>query len=139
MRATRVFAAVAMCISSISAGERGIVGIGVDAAPDFSVITRVVADSPAAHAGVNVGDRILAIDGHPTSQMHSAQELVGRAAGAPDTQVELQLERGGTAQPLQLRMRRVPTPTARRAPTPIPDPSGYQASGHANGLTRRCS
>src|SRR4051812_14572205 len=118
MRAALAFASLIMLMSSVTAADRGIVGIGVDAAPDFRVIASVMPDSPAARAGVQVGDRILAIDGHPTSQLHSAQELVGRAAGAPHTQVELELQRAGAAQPLRVRMRRVIAPPTTTSPTP---------------------
>ena len=139
MRATLAFAFAATLVCSVSAGERGLVGIGVDPAPDFRIITSVVPDSPAAHAGVQVGDRILAIDGHSTSQLHSAQEFIGRAAGAPDTQVQLQLQRTGAAQPLRVRIRRVAPPDHNAPLKFVPDPSGFTASSHTNGLTRRRS
>ena len=135
MRTRLVFASLAVLMSSASAGERGIVGIVVDAAPDFRVITSIVPDSPAAQAGVRIGDRILAIDGHPTSQLHSAQELVSRAAGAPNTQVELELQRAGAARPLRVRIRRVVAPV-HHPPKFVPDPSGFVADGHINSLPR---
>src|ERR1051326_1534806 len=118
MKTTLAFAITAILLSSVHAGERGIVGITVDAAPDFRIITRVVPDSPAAQAAVQVGDRIVAIDGHSTAELHSAQELVSRASGATGTQVELQLERKGATAPLRLRIRRVAAPD-RNAPPKI--------------------
>jgi membrane-associated protease RseP (regulator of RpoE activity) len=135
MRTKIVIASLAVLISSVSAGERGIVGIVVDAAPDFRVITSIVPDSPAAQAGVRIGDRILAIDGHPTSQLHSAQELVSRAAGVPDTQVELQLMRAGEAHPLRVRIQRV-VPPVHHPPKFVPDPSGFVADGHIDSLPK---
>jgi C-terminal processing protease CtpA/Prc len=84
-------------------------------------------DSPAADAGVQVGDRIRAIDGVPTSRLHTAQELLSRACGAPDTHVELELERAGAVQFIRVRIRRVALPDHNAPIKILPDGSGFQA------------
>ena len=85
-------------------------------------------DSPAARA----------VDGYPTSELQSIQELASCASGDADSELELQLERSGVAQPLRVRMRRITDPA--KAPPPlITGPSGFQASIHANRLTNRWS
>lgn len=84
--------------------RRGGGGIGVRAVPSAggALIVDVLADSPAEHAGLVVGDRILAIDG---ARLHGLGEaaIAARLAGREDTRVVLSLRsRRGQARRLAL-------------------------------------
>ena len=79
---------------------RGTVGIGVDLAGIPPLVTEVVATSPAARAGVAVGDRVVAVDGEDVTGMGpaGAYELLN---GEEGTSVTVVVERGdgrGTAE-----------------------------------------
>jgi predicted metalloprotease with PDZ domain len=54
-------------------------------------IGRVQQDSPAAHAGIQVGDRLVAVDGHPITDI---RDLAQRIASNQPTPVTVQLIRG---------------------------------------------
>jgi regulator of sigma E protease len=56
------------------------------------VVGEVVAGSPAAHAGLQPGDRITAIDGQPVSRFEDIQRIV---SARPSQQMLLQFARGG--------------------------------------------
>ena len=115
--------------TSVAAGKEGVVGISVG--HDFTVITAVATDSPAARAGVRVGDRIVAIDDQPTAELQKA-DFARRVSGPPDSEIELQLQRAGTDSVLRIRLRRIPAP----APRPSQIPPGFdarQVRSDANG------
>lgn len=122
MRATLTFTLAAMLICSVRAEQPGRVGIFINDTPDFRIVAMVVPDSPAARAGVQVGDRMLAIDDWSTSEVHSAQELATCASGAADTEVEVELERSGVV--FRVRMWRVAVPETNSSPSSMPDVSG---------------
>jgi carboxyl-terminal processing protease len=82
------------------AGE-GAVGIGVDLSGVPPLVIEVIAGSPAATAGVLVGDRITAIDGADASALGPAGafDLIN---GHEGTAVALRLRRPGAAAPVQV-------------------------------------
>jgi regulator of sigma E protease len=71
-------------------------------------IGKVLADSPAAAAGVKVGDRVLAVDGHPVQRMDSLVDAVARDA---DRVLTLDLRRGMQDLRLVVDMRHAPDGT----------------------------
>ena len=83
------------------------VGIGVhlDESGTLPVITSVVADGPAEHAGLRSGDRIREIGGTSTSAM-TDQELTAAIRGSAGSEVTLLVERSGTAAPVSVRVTR---------------------------------
>ena len=87
------------------------------------VIDEVVAGSVAAEAGLQPGDRILAVDGYSVSGFEDFQRLV---ATAPERQVTVQLDRAGS--PVTLAM----TPAA----TEITDRFGNTHRVGRIGVTR---
>ena len=56
------------------------------------VIGEVLADEPAALAGLRPGDRVLSVDGQPVADW---RDLVGLVQAHPDQVLTLKLERGG--------------------------------------------
>jgi S1-C subfamily serine protease len=56
-----------------------------------ALITSVVADSPAEQAGLQEGDRIVAVDGQEVNDENSLADLIG--AHTPGDQVTLEIER----------------------------------------------
>jgi carboxyl-terminal processing protease len=72
--------------------RRGQGGIGVRAIPagDGAAIVEVIPESPADHAGLAEGDRILAIDGARVRGM-SEEALAARLAGEEDTRLVVTL------------------------------------------------
>ena len=85
--------------------EHGYMGIGIsDVTPDNSkffhmdqaagaVVTQVEADSPAAKAGLKVGDVITQLDGHAVNDAGALQVEVGEKG--PGTAIRLGIERDG--------------------------------------------
>jgi carboxyl-terminal processing protease len=81
-------------------GEFGGVGLALTKAIP-PIVADVIAGSPAADAGIAVGDRLLAVDGDPT-EAQSAGYWDGRLRGAAGTTVKLRIEHGASARELDL-------------------------------------
>ena len=87
--------------------DDGFVGVFADKPGDFWVVVYIMEGSPAANADIRVGDRIISIDGVPTTQMKSAKDLIGRASGHAGSEIELELQRPGLASSIRIRLRRI--------------------------------
>ena len=103
-------------------GEFGGIGVTLDAGPDTSgeanhpVVRTVVAGSPAARAGLVMGDRVLVVDGKPTAGKDirtSVRVWETRLRGRSGTRLELTIGRSSWPQPRQLSLlrERVKVPT----------------------------
>lgn len=87
-----------------------------------AVVSTVTGGSPAERAGVQAGDRILALDGQPTNDVDELRARVGAARGAVPLEVERRV--GGEVQRLTLQVdlgggdapRRPATPPAPKPP-----------------------
>jgi carboxyl-terminal processing protease len=86
-------------------GEFGGIGVEVDFQADAIVVIAPIEGSPAARAGVQPGDRIIAINGS-TVRGKSSQELVRVMRGQPGTKVTLTLRREGLDKALHLELTR---------------------------------
>jgi carboxyl-terminal processing protease len=75
-------------------GRFGGIGVEVDFSGDFVTVIAPIEGSPAERAGVQPGDRILAIDKQTVSGK-SPSDLVRTMRGAPGTKVVLTLRREG--------------------------------------------
>ena len=95
-------------LTAFAADRDGRVGITVGG--DLTVVTEVEPESPAARAGVCVGDRIVAVDGHATAELQKS-ELMRRLSGPPESEIELQLQRSGSDPVFRIRLRRVAAPS----------------------------
>lgn len=65
---------------------------GLPTPVDNTVIGAVSADSPAAHAGLEIGDRIISINGRETDKWLEVADSIANSNGEP---VELMIERQG--------------------------------------------
>ena len=68
------------------------VGIEIEQRDGEFVVTALMDDSPAFHAGIKASDRIEAVDAEPTAGL-SIDQLVDRVKGEPGTEVVLTLLR----------------------------------------------
>lgn len=119
---------------AVAAEPEGYVGISVGS--DISTVIAVHPDSPAARAGVLVGDHILTIDGHSTRGISPA-ELGRLVVGAVGSAIQLDVQRTGIHDVVRLRLYRLPQPTP--APSIPPDFNPHQASNAPKDLTQQCS
>ncbi len=67
--------------------------------PQDTVLAKMLTTSPAYQAGLEVGDRILAVDGKPITFLHQAAEALEQAPAGP---VVLTIERKGRNQDLRI-------------------------------------
>lgn len=84
------------------ASSRAALGVTFDSADDAMVVTNVEANSPAAQAGLQAGDRIISFNGR---EFDSRQEFITAVQGSQlDSQAQLVIERNGQRQNLDVRM-----------------------------------
>jgi carboxyl-terminal processing protease len=121
-----------------TSGELSGIGIRLQADQPTGKLTVIepLPNSPAAAAGIQTGDRILAIDGKSTDGM-SVEEASALIRGESGTQILLKIERDGQAAfDLELTRARIELPTVRFS---LKEEDGYQIgyirlsefSGHA--------
>lgn len=84
-----------------TSGEFGGLGIEIGARDDALVVVAPIDDTPAARAGIEPGDQLLAIDGESTKGMGVAT-AVRKLRGAPGTKATLRILRTGFAEPRDL-------------------------------------
>lgn len=80
-------------------GKFGGLGIVIHMPADRVAVSKVYANTPAEKGGIQVGDKILAINGQSTEAL-TLDEAMGRLRGDPGSPVKLALERAG--KPLDL-------------------------------------
>ncbi len=83
----------------------GGIGVSLDQEDADARVVEVLPDTPAAEAGIQVDDRILAIDGVETAML-SRDEIVHRLRGPSDSVIELSIRRAGVPGPLSFSVRR---------------------------------
>jgi carboxyl-terminal processing protease len=81
----------------------GGLGMGIEQSGDEINVTSVFAGYPAAAAGVQIGDRIVAVDGESTKGW-TADHVSSRTTGPVGTAVEVTLARPGVTTPMNDRM-----------------------------------
>jgi carboxyl-terminal processing protease len=95
----------------------GGIGISLENASDDFRITAVTEQSPAERAGLRAGDRIVAIDGQPTTGRHPA-DIIHMLRGPVSSTVTVTVARDGVPGTTDYRIERmlvvVPTVTASR-------------------------
>jgi membrane-associated protease RseP (regulator of RpoE activity) len=90
------FLLAALGTGSAQAAEHGALGVQLDnqfaGAADGVAVTGVISGSPAAQAGIQPGDRLIAINGQPLSDYRDVLRIVG--GQSPDAQLSLVVARG---------------------------------------------
>lgn len=86
-------------------GEFGGIGVEVDFRNETVVVIAPIDGSPADHAGIRSGDRIVAIDGSPV-RGKSMQDLVRAMRGEPGTKVVVSVNRGNDDKVLHFNLKR---------------------------------
>jgi len=81
-----------------TSGSFGGIGFTFNATDGELTIISPIPDTPAARAGLQSGDKIVFIDGVPTTNM-SSDTAVGRMRGEPGTAVTLTVAREGWSEP----------------------------------------
>jgi carboxyl-terminal processing protease len=84
-------------------GEYSGVGIEISEQDNTIVVRDVFADSPAARAGIQPGDVLVAVDGIPVSEL-GLDGVVQRVRGPEGTVVTLVIQQVGEASPLEVRL-----------------------------------
>jgi carboxyl-terminal processing protease len=81
-------------LTAQTSGELTGVGVRLQVDADTKVLTVVepIENSPASTAGIQTGDRIVAIDGKPTAGM-TVEDASRLIQGEPDTPITLRVER----------------------------------------------
>jgi membrane-associated protease RseP (regulator of RpoE activity) len=98
----------------------GWLGIHLAADSEHPVVAEVIPGSPADKAGVQKGDRILAVDDQATDQVDALVELIrGKKAGQ---RVRLKLSRNGTEMVVLVKLGEKPKDS--EAPEPAETPKG---------------
>jgi carboxyl-terminal processing protease len=86
------------------------IGVALGPAGEHPVVSGVLPGSPAQQAGVQAGDAILAVDGHPTAGLDTP-EVSALIRGAPDAEVVLLVQRGAAQLSLSMHRRPFTSPT----------------------------
>jgi regulator of sigma E protease len=81
-----------------------------------TTVGRVVPDSPAAQAGLQTGDEVVAVDGRPIRHWGELDETVAHSDGRP---LALTVARGGERRPVTVTPRRLPARTPFGEPTEV--------------------
>jgi carboxyl-terminal processing protease len=81
------------------------IGVEIDIRDGWLTVSSVFPGSPAARAGMQVGDRFLSIDGRRARDM-PIEEAVRRMRGEPQTEVRIALRREDDAPQRELTLRR---------------------------------
>ena len=86
-------------------GNYGGLGIQIDVRDGWITVVAPLPDTPAEHAGVLTGDRIVGLDGKSTEGWKQDQ-AVKELRGQPGTNVTLSIRRIGVDQPLSFKLTR---------------------------------
>ncbi len=92
-------------LSEATSGNYGGLGIQIDVRDGWITVIAPLPDTPAEHAGIESGDRIVALDGRPTEGWKNDQ-AVKELRGQPGTAVELRVRRVGVELPLTFKITR---------------------------------
>lgn len=84
------------------AGETGVPGLQYDYQDGHFVITALRTDGPAATAGVQVGDRLRAVDGFMVNELTSGHEIAMLLRGPVGVTVRVTVQRGEQTLTMQI-------------------------------------
>lgn len=107
-------------------GERGMLGVYLADTDGPAVVEGLVDGGPAAQAGLQAGDRIVALDGQPVTTWQQLSESIG--GRGPGERVTITLERDGWKKDLEIVLATAPEPPADAAPESV-DASALPSTG----------
>ena len=87
-------------------GEFGGIGVEVELRSGRVVVIAPIAGTPGERAGIQRGDQITSIDGHPLEGGATSDDVVRRLRGKPKTSVKIGILRPGTGQSISLTLTR---------------------------------
>lgn len=90
------------------ARDRGWAGLELDSADGNLVVTKVFPTGPAAHAGMLVGDVLVALNGVPLTDENHEKLALLKAKMNPGTEVLYQVHRKGQTRHLTVALERMP-------------------------------
>lgn len=118
--------------NALERGELAVTGVTIDLADGVPTVLDVADGSPADHAGVRPGDRLLAVDGVATAGLN-ARNISLQLAGEKGSRVRVLLERGPRLDPdsVSLTLKRDTAPPKRSVRTArmLDDSTGYLRLG----------
>jgi carboxyl-terminal processing protease len=136
-------------LSEQTTGEYGGLGIQIDVRDGWITVVAPLPDTPAERAGVQTGDRIVALDGRSTEGWKNDQ-AVKELRGAPGSTVELKIRRVGVDQPIPFKIARalihirsvqvallLDDKTGYIVLNPVNQTSGQELATAVDSLTRR--
>ncbi len=92
-------------LTESTTGNYGGLGIRIDVRDNWITIIAPIAGTPAADAGLETGDRIVAVDGRSTFGWKS-DKAVAELRGEPGTSVIITVARPGMPEPMELSIER---------------------------------
>ncbi len=92
-------------LTESTTGNYGGLGIRIDVRDNWITIIAPIAETPAADAGLETGDRIVAVDGRSTFGWKS-DKAVSELRGEPGTSVTITVARPGMPEPMELTIER---------------------------------
>jgi carboxyl-terminal processing protease len=112
-------------LNEVTSGNYAGIGVQVDVRDGWIVVIAPTAGSPAEHAGIQPGDRIVEVDGHST-QGWTLEEATNAFRGKPNTSISMRIERPGVLAPIPLTLERMPLhQSAVRRVAILPNGVGY--------------
>ena len=92
-------------LNESTTGNYGGIGIQIDVREDWITIIAPMQETPAARAGIQTGDRIVAVDGRPTKGL-APEEALKALRGPSGTRVKLLIERPGVTEQMTFDLKR---------------------------------
>lgn len=92
-------------LTETTTGNYGGLGIQIDVRDGWITVVSPLPETPAERAGIETGDQIISVDARSTEGW-SSEQAVKALRGAPGSEVELRIRRGGFAEAVVYRLTR---------------------------------
>ncbi|MBC7791797.1 MAG: S41 family peptidase [Anaerolineae bacterium] len=92
-------------LNESTTGNYGGIGIQIDVREDWITIIAPMEGTPAARAGIQTGDRIVAVDGRPAKGL-APEEALKTLRGPSGTRIKLLIERPGVTERMTFDLKR---------------------------------
>src|SRR5438046_1198197 len=95
-----IFAHTAIAQSTVA----GFVGLTISTT-DYSLVTDIAPDTPAANSPIHLGDRIVSFGPVPVSDIHSSADLRKATSGVPGSEITLRVRPASSHATIRVRLR----------------------------------